>query len=282
MTIPGAAVKEKLTDIDTLCQVLIDTVSKSDTRLTPKTLENKLRQQFSVPKHAFKTAVKHLLVDGQLTYTNRFGCSFLETSFNRPVRISEKITLTPPEMSFRPPPGEIVVKLRHGASFGTGEHPTTRLAARGIEHVLSTRSLFLDGKDLRTLDIGTGSGILAIIAVLFGVKKAVGIDIDPCAISEAKKNIALNHLENQIDIIDRSLAQIETIFSMVTANLRYPTLKRLSSMIAEKTELGGAVVISGIRTDEVYNLLKAYGKRHFRCVWEKTEKGWVGLVLVKF
>jgi len=281
MTVSEAIGKDKPGNIETISQTLVDMVSESNIRLTPKALEKKLRQQFSVPRHVFKTAVNHLIADGRLTYTYRFGCSFLETSFNRPVRISDKITLTPPEMFFRPPPGEIVVKLRHGASFGTGDHPTTRLAARGIEHFLSTRKFFPEDKDLRILDIGTGSGILAIIAVLFGAKKAVGIDIDPCAISEAKKNVTLNHLENQIEITGQTPEQINTEFSIIIANLRYPTLKRLSYMIAEKTEQGGIVVISGVRTDEIPNLLKVYGRRHFRCAWEKTEKGWAGLVLVR-
>ena len=281
MTIPETAVKEKLTDIDILCQVLMDTVSESDTRLTPKALEKKLRQRFSVPTHAFTTAVNHLIADGRLTYTYRFGCSFLETSFNRPVRISDKITLTPSQISFQPSPDEIVVKLQHGASFGIGDHPTTRLAARGIEQVLSTRKFFPEGTDLQALDIGTGSGILVIVAVLFGVKKAVGIDIDPCAISEAKKNVALNHLENQIEILDRTLVQIDSAFSIVIANLRYPTLKRISSLIAEKTEQGGTVVISGIKTDEAPHAVEAYKSKGFSCAWEKTEKGWAGLVMVR-
>lgn len=281
MTTAEAAPKEKLTDIDILCQVLMDTVSESDVRLTPKALKNKLRQRFKVPQGIFTAAVKHLIADGRLTYTYRFGCSFLETSFNRPVQISDKITLTPPGLSRQPPPGEIVVTLQHGASFGIGDHPTTRLAARGIEQVLSTRRFFTEGVELRALDIGTGSGILVIIAVLLGVNKAVGIDIDPCAISEAKKNVALNQLQHQIEIYDRTPAQIDTTFSMVTANLRYPTLKRLSAVIAEKTEQSGTVVISGIKSDEVPHILQAYARRRFTCAWEKTEKGWAGLVLVK-
>lgn len=273
--------KRKPADIETICHVLLDMVSESKNRLTPKALESRLGQHFSVPKRVFKTAVNRLVADGELVYTYTFGCSFLEKSFNRPVRISKKITLTPSGISYRPPSGEIAIKLLHGASFGTGDHPTTRLAATGIEQVLSTRDFFHVEKNLQSLDIGTGSGILAIIAVLLGMKKAVGIDIDPCAISEAKKNIILNHLEHQIDISDQPLVQIDTTFSLITANLRAPTLKQLSPLIAERTEKGGVVVISGVRTDEVSDLLKTYEEIFFKCVWEKSEKDWVGLVFVK-
>jgi len=278
MTWHEETTKNRLADIQTLCQVLLDMVSESESRLTPGALEKRLNQKLSVPKSAFKTAVNDLVANGELVYTYTFGASFLEKSFNRPVRISKKITLKPPGVFYRPVSDEIVVKLMHGASFGTGDHPTTRIAAKGIERVLSTRDFFHNDKDLQVLDIGTGSGILAIIAVLLGAKTGVGIDIDPCARSEAKKNITLNHLENQIKILDQSLEQLDKTFSIITANLRYPTLKWLSPLIAKKTEKGGVVVISGIRTDEVSDLLKVYGQRHFRCVWEKVEKGWAGLV----
>ncbi|UCD32046.1 MAG: 50S ribosomal protein L11 methyltransferase [Desulfobacterales bacterium] len=278
MTISESTGKDKLTQIETLRQVLLDMVSESEIRLTQGALEKRLRQQLSVSKSTFKAVVNDLVADGELVYTYTFGSSFLEKSFNRSVRISKQIILKPPDVFYQPVSGEIVVKLVHGASFGTGDHPTTRLAARGIEWLFSTGNVFHHNNDLQALDIGTGSGVLAIIAVLLGAKTAVGIDIDPCARSEAKKNIALNHLENQIDILDQSLEQLDKVFSIVIANLRVPTLKKLSSLIAEKMEKGGVVVVSGVRGDEVPDLVKAYGKIHFRCVWENIEKDWAGLV----
>jgi ribosomal protein L11 methyltransferase len=132
MTISEATGKDKFTEIETLCQVLLDMVSESESRLTPRALEKSLTQKLSVPKSAFKTAVNSLVADGELVYTYTFGASFLEKSFNRPVRISKKITLKPPGVFYRPVPGEIVVKLMHGASFGTGDHPTTRIAVQGF------------------------------------------------------------------------------------------------------------------------------------------------------
>ena len=278
MTVPETTAKDGPIEIDALRRVLLDTVSASESRLTPKALEKRLKRQFSIPKGVFKTAVEHLVSEGELVYTYLFGCSFLEKSFNRPVRITKTITLTPHDISQQPSSGEIIVKLQHGASFGTGDHPTTRLAARGIEQVLSTGAYFHKDMVIHALDIGTGSGILAIIAVLLGVKTAVGIDIDPCAISEAKKNITLNHIEEQIEVFDRPLEHIDATFSMITANLRYPTLKGLSPLLAERTEKGGVVVVSGVRTDEVSGLVETYEKRQFRCIWEEIEKGWAGLV----
>jgi ribosomal protein L11 methyltransferase len=281
MTMPETVVKEDPTDMATLCQAAIDMVAESDVKLTPRALEKKLQKQLAVSKKAFKSAVEHLIADGRLIYTYRFGCSFLETSYNRPVRISEKITLTPPALARRLRPGEIMVKLQPGASFGMGDHPSTRLAVKGIEYTLTSKGPLAERNDVRALDIGTGSGILAITAVLLGAKTAVGIDIDPCAVSEAKQNVAINHLENQVDISARTPAQIDSTFSLIIANLRYPTLKRLRAVVAQKTEKSGVLVISGIRTDEISELLQAYARIHCQCVWQKIEKGWGGLVLVK-
>lgn len=68
---------------------------------------------------------------------------------------------------------------------------------------------------------------MVITAVLMGIAKGTGIDIDPCAIAEAGENIKINGLENRIDICNRAFEKVHRVFSMVTANLRYPTIKRL-------------------------------------------------------
>ena len=272
MTLSEASAETKLTAIETLRQEVLDMVFQSKRRLTPKDLEKRICQKFSISKNAFKTVVKNLVADGELVYTYTFGRSFLEKSFNKPVRISKRIILKPPGMFYRPESDEIVVKLQHGASFGTGEHPTTRLAAEGIEEALSTKEFFQKDKYLQALDIGTGSGILSIIAVLMGVKKAVGTDVDPCARSEARNNIKLNRLENRIEIHDSALEQIDQKFSIITANLRYPTLRRLCRRMVEKMEKGGLLVISGVKTDEIPGLLNTYEQHHLRCVWKKIEK----------
>ena len=281
MTVSQETAKKTLTDSQAIRQKVFETVSESKEKLTYGELEKRLSQKFAVSKKVLKTAISELVADRQLAYTYNLGCSFLEKSFNKPTRISKRVVLKPPGMRYTPKSDEVVIVIPQGASFGSGDHPTTRLAVRGIEAALSGKICLVKTNHSRALDIGTGSGILAIAAVGLGVKKALGIDIDPCSRSEAKKNIRLNNLEDRIRILDRDIENINENFFLITANLRYPTLKRLCSLISKITEQPGMVVVSGIKTDEVTDILNSYTRKGFRCTWKAVEKEWVGMVFVK-
>ena len=278
MTVSEKTVEKAPANIRAIRQKVFETVSESKEKLTYGELEKRLSQNFAVPKKVLKTAINDLVANRQLVYTYNLGCSFLEKSFNKPTRISKRVVLKPPGMSYTPESGDVVIDIAQGASFGSGEHPTTRLAVRGIEAALSGKNCFIKTNHTRALDIGTGSGILAIAAVSLGVKKALGIDIDPCSRSEAKKNISLNNMEDQIRVLDRNIENINEKFFLITANLRYPTLTRLCSHISKITEKPGMVVVSGIKTDEVTDILNSYTRKGFRCTWKAVEKDWVGMV----
>ena len=267
-----------LTDIQNIRQKVFETVSESNKKLTYGELEKRLSQKFTVHKKALKTAISELVADRQLIYTYNLGCSFLEKSFNKPTRISKRVVLKPPGMSYTPESDDVVIDIAQGSSFGSGEHPTTRLAVRGIEAALTEKNRFSKTNHTRALDIGTGSGILAIAAVGLGVKKALAIDIDPCSRSEAKINIRLNTMEDRIQVLDRDIEQINERFFLITANLRYPTLKRLCSHISKITETQGMVVVSGLKTHEVTDVLESYTRKGFSCTWKAVEKEWVGMV----
>jgi len=241
MTVLEETVEKAPTNIRAIRQKVFETVSESKKKLTYGELEKRLSQKFAVHKKVLKRAISELVADRQLVYTYNFGCSFLEQSFNKPTRISKRVVLKPPGMRYTPKSDEVVIVIPQGASFGSGEHPTTRLAVRGIEAALSGKNCFVKTNHTRALDIGTGSGILAIAAVSLGVKNALGIDIDPCSRSEAGKNIILNNMEDQIQVLDRNIENINEKFSLITANLRYPTLKRLCSHISKITEKPGMV-----------------------------------------
>lgn len=270
-----------MTDIKAIRKEVLEAVSESKRRLTPGELEKRLSQRFTTDKKAFQTAIRSLVEDRELVYTYNFGSTFLEKSFNKPTRISKRIVLKPPGALYRPLSDDVAIELQHGASFGSGEHPSTRLAARGVEQAFSKKEFFQERKNIHALDIGTGSGILAIVAVMLGAKRAVGIDVDSCARAEAKENVKLNKLEDRIEIKDQKVEKIYQKFSLITANLRFPTLKRLCPHITEVTEKGGAVIISGIKTGEVSDLLNIFTQKHFRCVWKEIEKDWVGLLFVR-
>jgi ribosomal protein L11 methylase PrmA len=109
----------------------------------------------------------------------------------------------------------------------------------------------------------------------------MAIDTDPCSRAEAKKNIRLNTMEHRIQVLDRDIENINEKFSLITANLRYPTLERLCSHISKITKKPGMVVVSGIKTDEVTDILNSYTRKGFSCGWKAFEKEWAGLVFVR-
>jgi ribosomal protein L11 methyltransferase len=274
--------KRVLTDIKTIREAVLETVCKSKNKLTPAELEKRIIKNLGTRKTEIKTAIRKLVDDRELIYSYHYGCSFLEQSFNKPTRISHRVVIKPPDTKYRPESDDVVINIQPGVSFGSGEHPTTRLALRSLEHVLFDSEFYRGQKDLPALDIGTGSGILAIAAAKLGVKRVVGVDVDPCARVEAQQNGQLNNLERRLEIHAQPVETIDQKFGLITANLRYPTLKRLSPRIAQLLEIGGACIVSGLKTDEESDLVRVYSQSRLKCVWKAYEKDWVGLVFERF
>jgi ribosomal protein L11 methyltransferase len=266
---------------DEIRRKVLSYVDASKKKLTSGSLEKAISERFSMDRKDVKTVIRSLVADRELIYTYQLGCSFLERSFNKPTRISRRVVLKPHGMTYRPGVEDVVIQIQQGAAFGSGDHPTTRLAIQGIETALFETACLKKENHTQTLDIGTGSGILAIAAVLLGIKTGTGIDIDPCARAEAVKNIRLNHLEHRISVHNHNILDIHEKFTLITANLRYPTLKRLCSHLAQITEKDGAVVVSGMKTDELSDLLNEFTRYRFKCVWKSFEKDWAGMVFVR-
>ena len=264
-------------EADRIRKALQQFVAQGPARQTLPELEKRLVRELGCTKTDVRAAVRNLVQDRCLVYTYRYGCSFLELSYDRPVRVSSRVVLKPPALSYQPRAGDIVVTLQAGIAFGSGEHATTRLAISALEEALA-RPLPAPGPaGLKALDIGTGSGVLAISAVLMGMGSAVGVDIDPCARAEARANVALNRLEAQVMVPEAGLEAIDTTFAMVMANLRYPTLRRLAPRIAAITEPDGVLIVSGIHTDEVEDLVTVYARQGFTSVWTAHAQGWTAL-----
>ena len=268
-------------DLNLIKQKVTETVFESAKHLTQLDIVKELVNRYFYPKKQIKQAINALVAEQTLAYTYKYGHNFLEKSFNKPVRISKRVVIKPPGIAYRRKAGDLVIELLQGVSFGNGEHPTTRLAIRGVEYALSSGRLFNGRQNTFALDIGTGSGVLAIAAVLFGINRAIGIDVDPVARSEAKKSISLNKLSNRISIHNWSLDDINQQFSLITANLRYPTLNKLYSRLNHITEHKAVVVISGLKTSEMPDVQKLYTQKLFKLEISEVEKGWGAMVFEK-
>jgi ribosomal protein L11 methyltransferase len=260
---------------------ILELVSASSSKITPVGLKNALVQTYGLEKNQIKTLIKDLVANGELTYTYEHGCTFVQKSFNKPVRISRWVVLKPPGYKYRSEPHDVVIQVKPGASFGDGRHPTTRLAIKGIEFALKELKPFVLNRECTVLDIGTGSGVLIMTAVRFGVQKGLGIDIDSCARAEARENVKLNDLQARITISDKAIEDIDPSFSMVLANLRVPTLQKLCARIDAVINPHGIVVLSGIRCHELAGLMAVYTAAHFEYVWTAAEFDWAGVVFKK-
>jgi ribosomal protein L11 methyltransferase len=256
-------------------------VGESTSRVAPPELEKWLVEHHGLKKKEAKKVLKELVSEGELAYTYEFGTSFLELSFNRPVRVSTRVVLKPPGLHFEPQAEDVVITIRPGAAFGDGRHPTSRLAVRGIEYVLKETKPVWNKGATTVLDIGTGSGILVITAVQMGIHSGLGIDIDPSARAEATENVLLNRLGDRVEISDQSIETIDGKFNLITANLRYPTLKKMSTILQKITRSEGVVVCSGIRSHELTDLINIYKEIGFELAWQEQSLEWGGVAFSK-
>lgn len=267
--------------IQNVKHTICNTIIAADRKLTPGEVEKAVASACGVDRKTVKLAIKGLVRVGELGYTYVYGTSFLEKSFDRPVRVSKRIVIKPPEKDYQPQQDEVVVSIAGGAAFGNGAHPSTCLALRALDSVLGD-SRYLGGRrPLTGLDVGTGTGILAIALARLGVQKVVATDIDPCAVSEATHNILLNNLNEQIAVSKTPLEKILTSFSVILANLAFPTLKALSPLLSEKLEEDGILIVSGFKAPASKDLGQSYGEQGLRLVAEEVERTWVCLTFCK-
>jgi ribosomal protein L11 methyltransferase len=182
------------------------------------------------------------------------------------------LTIVPTPESRLPSPGAIVIQPSMG--FGTGHHATTRLCLEALQ------TLDLAGSTV--LDIGTGSGVLAIAAARLGAFCAIGVDVDEDAIAAARENLALN-----ADVADRvtfEVADVEALhpftnIEVVTANLTGARLVRSARTLIDLVRGGGVLIVSGLQVHERDDVVRAFPGTS--TVWERMEDEWVGLVREK-
>ncbi|NVL90324.1 MAG: 50S ribosomal protein L11 methyltransferase [Desulfobacterales bacterium] len=267
--------------IEDLKHIIYNTVIEANRKMTPGEVEKTVAGAADVDTKVVRLAIKDLVSLGELSYTYLYGTSFLEKSFNRPVRVSKRIVIKPPEKLYQPQPGEVVVNIVGGAAFGNGAHATTCLALRALDFVLDDNSCTERKARLKGLDVGTGTGILAIALARLGVEKVVATDIDPCAVSEATHNVRLNNLDGRITVSDIPLEEAATRFSVIVANLACPTLRRLAPLFSARMEEDGVMVLSGFKESAAKDLGKIYTEQGLKLIRQEADREWICLVLRK-
>ena len=268
-------------NVNDLYQNIIAYIESSNTKLTYGSLKHHFCSIIGYDRKIFKTAIKDLINDGALVYSNHFGRNFIEISFHIPRKISTHIVLKPPDVSYVPDDHELVIQIEHGSSFGGGDHPTTQLCINLLDNILTKLSATLDLQKIKSFDIGTGSGVLAIAAAKLGMGFVAAVDIDPCAIYEAKRNVMLNNLGRQIAVSDDELEDLVGKYGLGIANLRTPTLKKLSRLMERKLKADAFLLLSGMKSTEVADVAKTYAEIGFAVYSKSTKKVWSALSLVR-
>jgi len=174
-------------------------------------------------------------------------------------------------------PDEVVVALDPGMAFGTGLHPTTRLCLAALERV-ADRGLVTGA---RALDVGCGSGILAIAAARLGAASVLGVDTDPIAVEATAANAARNRLTQRIAAREGSLPTGEPPFDVVLANLIAGVLVALARELAAEVAPGGTLVASGIYVDRETEVREAFGAVGLEVGDRSAEGDWVALEAVR-
>lgn len=262
-------------------QAVLETLRDADTRLTLLDIERQLSRYCRDDRRAVRSAIKGLVDQRELMYVSDVGHTFIEMSIHKPVRITATIVLKPWDCTVEPGAGDIVVSLCHGSSFGSGQHPTTRLCLEGLEYLLRKESVLWLGQKSRALDIGTGSGVLIITAVKMGIASGFGLDVDPCAISEARGNVAYNGLSERITISSEPFITFEEAFDLILANLRSPTLKSFLPQMVDRTKPSGRILLSGIKSEELDSFIKQSQGLGLNREWVGEEHGWAAIVFYK-
>jgi ribosomal protein L11 methyltransferase len=193
------------------------------------------------------------------------------------LRVGRRLVIRPTWRRHRRSPDDVVLALDPGMAFGTGLHPTTRLCLAGVE-ALADRGL-LDGA--RVLDVGCGSGILAIAAVKLGAREALAIDTDPIAIDATSANAARNRLGRRIEARAGSLPSGDHPFDVVLANLIASLLVDLSPQLGAEVRVGGVVLASGIFVDRETEVRESFSKVGLDVVGRSAEGEWVALEAVR-
>ncbi|WP_299982278.1 50S ribosomal protein L11 methyltransferase [Desulfobacula sp.] len=265
---------------------VLNILFQSDVKLTAQAYIKEIKERFSVSFFEAKKILQQLIDAQELSYHYLYGATYVEKSFLKPVSITKNFILKPPGFEGRSNQSNIgqeniEIIIDQGISFGSGHHPTTQLCLAAIDFCFFEKHMIDSKENLAGADIGTGSGVLAMAMCLAGLTFCNAYEIDPVSINEAKKNVALNLLTKRIKVIEDYMKESKNRFSIISANLRFPTLTALSDMIYASLTENGIAVISGVREWEKDQFVTIYSEKGFELVWQQDEKKWSAFVLVK-
>ena len=212
-------------------------------------------------------------------------------NYFKPVHISERLVVKPTWEPYKPKQGETVIELDPGMAFGTGTHATTALCMRELERII--------GGGEEVIDVGTGSGILAVTAAKLGARAVLALDLDPVAVSSASENVRLNGLQHRIAVHQSDLLKIVRDHSeakrsaekdalnvklpvdVVVANILAEIILRFTDDVYAVLKPGGYFVASGITGNKEAGVIAAFESAGFAVEQVRRDQDWVAITARK-
>ena len=197
--------------------------------------------------------------------------------FFSPVEIIPGLVIRPSWEEYTPDANQYVITMDPGMAFGTGQHASTRLALMLIASCFDTDH---NRKPRRVLDIGTGTGILAMAAAAYGADQIMAIDNDPEAVTVAEHNVLVNHFDWNIGVSTRPLKELEGPYDLICANIVHDVLIDMAPRIKRLAENNSHIILSGILNGEQEkNIEEVFQENSMRLIRTEHQEEWAALLL---
>jgi ribosomal protein L11 methyltransferase len=199
----------------------------------------------------------------------------------KPLKIGRSLVIKPSWSRVKLLPGQQCVVLDPGLSFGTGQHPTTEFCLRQLEKRAKAAMGSLDkkkGRGLSFLDVGTGTGILAISAAKLGYGPVHAFDFDPVAVKVARKNASENAMGSQIKFwqgdLKKTAFKSSQQYDVICANVEFAVLKSEHAKIIHRLKPQGLLILAGILKSQFPAIMETYTGAGLKLVADKVKKEW--------
>ena len=187
-------------------------------------------------------------------------------------KIGARTVIKPTWEEYEAGAGEIVVELDPGAAFGTGQHATTALCIRALEELVRP--------GMTVFDVGTGSGVLAIVAAKLGAKRVEAVDFDPVAVRVARENVRQNDVEDIVRTGQSDLLKsVEGRADLIIANIIADIIVRLFGEVEAHLAPDGTMLLAGIIEDRLQDVVEAAALHGFAVEKIEQEKGWAAVIV---